>query len=188
MSTPVGTFTLQTVTDRILSRLPEGDGNVGIVAPNSPLRVKILNEVNLQVAEMYKKISSDDIEKYYVETDIAFTNNVFNMRSISDFEQFIELREVSYGSVPKSSTMRLETLFNSIYYVDCFACATYGDNLKLFVGSELSTTGRTFKLKYLRLPIRLVAPTELVDLPDNWIEKLIEAVLSALSSANTKKK
>lgn len=187
MATPVGTFTVDQITSRILSRLPADKGESGVVNPASPLRVKILNELNLQIAEMYKKVNSDEIQMYYIETPITFTNNLFNMRSISDYDQFVELREETYGSINKVSTTRLEKLFNSVYYDDVFCCAVYGDNLKLFVGNSLSTAGRIFSIKYLRLPFVLLAPNDLLDIPDNYIEKLIDNIVAIFSSNNEKK-
>ncbi len=186
MATPVGTFTAEKVISRVLSRIPEGNGDIGVEMPTSPLRIKILNELNFQIAEVYKKVSSDEIELYYVEVPVTFVNNLFNLRSISDFEGFIELREALYGSINKTSTLRLETLFNSLYYDDCFACSTYGDFLKLFIGNNLTTSGRTFFLKYLRLPNVIVSPAELVDIPDNYIEKIIDSIVNVFSS-NSKK-
>jgi len=176
---PIGTWTLQKVQDRIMSR-------IGVTDPDTQVITKIRNEINFQISELYLKNTSNDIEAYVIEVPIVFINNLFDMKSINDYRDFRSLREKSFGDIVSVPTDKLEKLFHTSYFDDNFMCGNYGDNLKLFVGANLSTSGRTFFFKYLRLPIPLLIPTDFLDLLDSYVEGLINTVIAVFSKPMNK--
>lgn len=180
-ATPIGTWSLQKVQDRIMSRMqPPVDD------PDTQVITKVRNEINFQISQLQLKANSSDIESYIVEVPVTFVNNLFDMKSISDFRDFRFLREASFGNIVSVPVDKLDTLFHASYYDNTFMCANYGNDLRLFVGANLTTSGRTFYLKYLRLPIAVVAPTDLIDLLDSYVEQLISNVLAVFTTNNVK--
>lgn len=179
---PIGSWTLQKVQDRIMSRVPTPD------PPDTQIITKIRNQINFQISELYLKTTSNDIEAYVVEVPVSFTNNLFDMKSISDYRDFRALRETSYGDIVSIPVDKLEKLFHSSYYDDAFMCGNYGDNLKLFVGANLSTSGREFFFKYLRLPIPVLLPTDFLDLLDSYVPQLIDTVVAMFTPKTAKAK
>lgn len=180
MPTPIGTYTLNTVTNRILSRL-------GIDNPESELKTKIMREINFQVSKIAKSLKGSDKDTYLVEVlNITFTNNRFDLRTISDYDEFYTLSEDSFGDItmlPVSETNKLKQLS---YWEYSFVGALAGDIVQLFVGSGLSTSGRKFNLIYYRLPIPVATLTDLIDLPDSFIQGLIDGVVATMPESKNK--
>jgi len=172
-----GTTTLGSFTARVLS-------NLGIVTPEGNLKVKIKNELNNQVAQLVDKVKKDPkYDSFYTpETPITFTSFLFNMRSLSDFESFRGLREITYGTISKVDWQELENLKINSFYDDEYKCAESDKMLKLFVGREINTTSATFYLKYSRLHTPAVATTDKIDIPDSFIEDLIQSVTAVFQS------
>lgn len=181
---PLSSYNLRTIVGRIMSRMQPPTG-----APDTQIYEKIKNQISVTVSEIYKELSEGDHEKYIVpDASIAFTNNEFNLQSLTGYDRFKSLREITYGAVPTIDNERLNNAFQSSYYDSAILCALRGETLVLFTGVDLDITSRTYIGSYYRLPVPPPTDNDLLDIPDEYIESLIDRVALIMSGKPETKK
>lgn len=172
-----GSTTLSKFTGRVLTKL-------GIIDAQDRLKLKIKNELNIQVAELVEKIKKEEkFDSFYTkEVPVSFVGFLFNMRTLSDFESYRGLRETTWGNLDKVDWEELENLKTNANYDDEYRCAEYDKQIKLFIGRNINATGATFYLKYSRLHIPVVSQSDIIDVPDSFIEQLINSVYAVMQA------
>jgi len=183
-------YTLDDIVNRVLSRME-------VNIPDVNLKPKIVAEINAQSKIIAEKLiaSNPDIESlYYQSATIDFTGGERTFTEIESVNPFIaKIIELiatdgsgnNYGTVPYIEPETFKNISNSVYFDNGIYYTTESRRIKIYVGSEMTSTGFTYRLTYLREVNTLSASTDYMDLPSSKFDELVLAVLESFRPKKT---